>query len=390
LFRALATPLIAADEVIGVLVVERHEFNSIVQEDLDVMEPLAAQLAISVANARLFEKVRQQTIELEGRVIERTAEIRRQQERTEAIIGSVADAVIVFDLDGQLMMMNPVARTLFDQHDLDVDLSIRISALVERSLADEGDERGNLTEVIEMGPVALQAKAARVVDGERVLGSVAVLRDISQLKELDRLKDEFVSKVSHELRTPLANIRLYLDLLQRGRPERREDYAEVMYRETERLERLIKDLLDLSRVQSEQRAEKARRREPVNIEETIEVVIKDNRAWADSKHQTLEHQAERVPLPWIMGDPDQVVRALTNLIANALNYTPEHGEVFVRTRVEEPEHGPAEWVIIEVSDTGIGIPAEELPKIYERFYRGTNVNPATPGTGLGLAIIKEI
>jgi len=389
-YCALATPLIAADEVIGVLVVERHEFNSIVQEDLDVMEPLAAQLAISVANARLFEKVRQQTIELEGRVIERTAEIRRQQERTEAIIGSVADAVIVFDLDGQLMMMNPVARTLFDQHDLDMDLSIRISALVERSLADEGDERGNLTEVIEMGPVALQAKAARVVDGERVLGSVAVLRDISQLKELDRLKDEFVSKVSHELRTPLANIRLYLDLLQRGRPERREDYAEVMYRETERLERLIKDLLDLSRVQSEQRAEKARRREPVNIEETIEVVIKDNRAWADSKHQTLEHQAERVPLPWIMGDPDQVVRALTNLIANALNYTPEHGEVFVRTRVEEPEHGPAEWVIIEVSDTGIGIPAEELPKIYERFYRGTNVNPATPGTGLGLAIIKEI
>ena len=388
-YCALATPLIAADEVIGVLVVERHGFNSILQEDLDVMEPLAAQLAISVANARLFEKVRQQTIELEGRVLERTAEIRRQQERTEAIIGSVADAVIVFDLDGQVMMMNPVARALFAQHDLEMDLSTRISALVTRSLADDG-EQANLTEVIEMGAVALQVKAARVVDGERVLGSVAVLRDISQLKELDRLKDEFVSKVSHELRTPLANIRLYLDLLQRGRPERRQDYWQVMDREAQRLERLIKDLLDLSRVQSEQRAEKPPRREPINLAETIDVVIQDNRAWADSKHQSLTHEVERVPLPWIMGDPDQIVRALTNLIANALGYTPEHGEVVVRSRTEGPGQGPAEWVIIEVSDTGIGIPKAELPRIFERFYRGTNVDPATPGTGLGLAIIKEI
>ena len=155
--------------------------------------------------------------------MERTAEIRRQQERTEAIIGSVADAVIVFDLDGQVMMMNPVAGALFAQHDLEMDLSGRITALVTRSLAEDSSQ-ATVTEVIEMGEVALQAKAARVVDGERVLGSVAVLRDISQLKELDRLKDEFVSRVSHELRTPLANIRLYLDLLQRGRPERRQDY----------------------------------------------------------------------------------------------------------------------------------------------------------------------
>ncbi len=388
-YCALATPLIAADEVIGVLVVERHGYNSIMQEDLDVMEPLAAQLAISVANARLFEKVRQQTIELEGRVLERTAEIRRQQERTEAIIGSVADAVIVFDLDGQVMMMNPVARALFDQHDLDMDLSTRISALVTRALAQDG-ATPNLTEVIESGAVALQVKAARVVDGERILGSVAVLRDISQLKELDRMKDQFVSNVSHELRTPLANLKLYLELLQQGRPERRDGYLQVMDREVERLARLIRDLLDLSRLQSEHRAERPRRREPVNLDEIIALVIQDNLAWAESKHEVLRHEAETSPLPWVMGDPDQIVRALTNLVANALNYTPEHGEVIVRSRAAGPEHSPAEWVIIEVSDTGIGIPAAELPHIFERFYRGTNVNPAIPGTGLGLAIIKEI
>lgn len=388
-YCALATPLIAADEVIGVLVVERRGFNSILQEDLDVMEPLTAQLAISVANARLFEKVRQQTIELEARVMERTAEIRRQQERTEAIIGSVADAVIVFDLDGQVMMMNPVARALFEQHDLEMDLSTRISGLVTRSLA-AGASGADLTEIIERGEVALQVKAARVVDGDRVLGSVAVLRDISQLKELDRMKDQFVSNVSHELRTPLANLKLYVSLLQQGRPERRDSYLQVMEREVERLARLIRDLLDLSRLQSEHRAERVQRREPVNLEETINLVIQDNLAWAESKHNRLCHQAERSPLPWVMGDPDQIVRALTNLISNALSYTPEHGEVIVRSRAEGPEHSPAEWVIIEVTDTGIGIPEAELPKIFERFYRGTNVNPAIPGTGLGLAIIKEI
>jgi len=388
-YCALATPLIAADEVIGVLIVQRRGFNSIVQEDLDVMEPLAAQLAISVANARLFEKVRQQTIELEGRVLERTAEIRRQQERTEAIIGSVADAVIVFDLDGQVMMMNPVARTLFDQHDLKMDLSKRISTLVTRALAQDGSG-ANLTEIIEAGAVALQVKAARVVDGERVLGSVAVLRDISQLKELDRLKDQFVSTVSHELRTPLTNLKLYLELMSQGRPERRKEYLQVMNRGVDRLEKLILDLLDLSRLQSEHRAEKPQRREPINLDDLIATVIQENVVLANSKHHTLRYEAEHAPLPWMLGDPDQIARALTNLLANAVNYTPEHGTVIVRSRTEGSEHNPAEWVTIEVSDTGIGIPEADLSHIFERFYRGANVNPDISGTGLGLAIIKEI
>ena len=163
-----------------------------------------------------------------------------------------------------------------------------------------------------------------------------------------------------------------------------------MDRETLRLERLIKDLLDLSRVQSEQRAEKPRRREPINLHDTIDTVLQDNRAWAERQQTGLAHEAEHVPLPWIMGDPDQIVRALTNLVANALNYTPENGKVTVRTRAEGPEQAPAEWVIIEVADTGIGIPEADLPNIFERFYRGTNVDPSSPGTGLGLAIIKEI
>ncbi len=385
---SLAVPLIIADEVIGVLLVERQGTHTITQDDLDVLEPLAAQLAISVSNARLFEKVRQQTVELEARVIERTTEIRQQQERTEAILRSVADAVIVFDLAGQVIDTNPAAKELFDQYDLQMDLGSRTRQLVERTL--DAEAGADSTEIIELGPVALQAKAARVVEGERVMGSVVSLRDISRLQELDRMKDMFVSNVSHELRTPLANLKLYLSLLQQGRPERRASYLEVMEREVERLARLIADLLDLSRLQSEHRAERALVRQLIDLEAMINTLIHDNAAWAESKHNELYHECLSSPLPKIVGNPDQMIRAIGNLVSNAINYTPDGGRIKVSSQVYPEKPARPEWVIIEVADTGIGIPASELPKIFERFYRGSNVNLNTPGTGLGLAIIKEI
>ncbi len=123
---SLAIPLIIADEVTGVLIVARKKAYSITADDVDALKPLAAQIAISISNARLYEKVRQQTVVLEERVIQRTAEIRHQQERTEAILRSVADAVIVFDLKGQVMLTNPAARAIFDAHDLEMDLGRRV------------------------------------------------------------------------------------------------------------------------------------------------------------------------------------------------------------------------------------------------------------------------
>jgi GAF domain-containing protein/two-component sensor histidine kinase len=386
---SLAVPLIMADEVIGVLIVERKGHDTITKEDLDVLEPLSAQLAITVSNAGLFEKIRQQTLELEARVAERTTEIRRQHERTEAILRSVADAVIVFDLQGQVVLTNPVAKRLFDQYDLDMDLGARIHDLVARTSQVEGN-RAPTTEVLELGPVALQAKAARVVEDSNVLGTVVVLRDISMLKELDRMKDKFVSTVSHELRTPVANLKLYLSLLQQGKPERQRSYFEVMEREIERLTRLIDELLQLSRLESEHRTERPRIRQPIDFQALIDTVIADNAAWAEQEQKHLWHECRTPPLPAGLGDPDQIVRALTNLVSNAINYTPAGGSITVRSWVDSSAQNEPEWVTIEVIDTGIGIPAHELPLIFERFYRGSNVEPNIPGTGLGLAIIKEI
>lgn len=382
----LAIPLIVADEVISVFVVIRQELNSITQDDLDVLETLAAQLAISVQNARLFETVRQQKVELEQRVLERTAEIRKQKERTEAILGSLADAVIVYDLAGQVVMTNPVARELFNEYDLDMDLGTRIGQLI----AQTPELDSGATETVAFGKVALQAKATRLVEGNDVLGSVIVVRDISQLQELDRMKDRFVSNVSHELRTPLANLKLYLSLLRQGRPERRANYLDVMDREIERLARLITELLDLSRLESEERAERPRIRQPVDLEKLIKTVIQNNSAWAESERKELLHEELTPFLPWVQGDPDQLLRALTNLVSNAIHYSPEGSRIWVRSEVSLSEQRNPEWVIIEVNDSGIGIPDSELPVIFERFYRGSNVDPNIPGTGLGLAIVKEI
>ncbi|MEB2288308.1 MAG: GAF domain-containing protein [Anaerolineae bacterium] len=385
---SLGVPLIVADEVIGVLVVERRGHHSIRQEDLDVLEPLAAQLAISLSNARLYEKVREHTIELEARVIERTAKIREQQERTEAILRSVADAVIVFDLSGRVVMTNPVARALFDRYGQDVRLNEHISELVQRVIAQD-DVARDATEIIELNGISFQAKAARAMEGEALIGSVVVLRDISRLQELDRLKDRFISTVSHELRTPLANLKLYLQLLEKGSADRHSAYLDVMRREALRLERLIDDLLQISRLQGEQQAQRRVVRAPVDVERLIALVIEHNIAWAESDGKALTCQPPEEELPPISGDSDQIERALTNLVSNAIRYTPQGGQITVRSRLAAA-HENQDWVIIEVSDTGIGIPAGELTMIFDRFFRASNVSPTVPGTGLGLAILRDI
>ncbi len=386
----LAVPMIIADEVTGVLMVARRASGSITGEDMDVLQPLAAQLAISLSNARLYERVRQQTAALEARVARRTAEIRREQERTEAILRSVADAVIVVDLNAQVVLTNPVARTLFDKHDLDMDLGARVRELVAPMLNAEHDLHDDPTEILETGSVTLQAKAAPVVEDDQVLGAVVLLRDITRLRELDRMKDMFVSNVSHELRTPIANLKLYLSLLEQGPSERRARYHEVMQREVDRLERLISDLLQISRLKNE-RAERAAAHEPVQVDEVIDSVIEGNLALAHSQNIILRHERQVAPMPRSYGNPDQIFRAINNLVSNALRYTPEGGRVTVRSRsVDAPGQTRPEWVIIEVVDTGIGIPKREVPAIFERFYRGSNVSPTISGTGLGLAIVKEI
>ena len=203
----------------------------------------------------------------------------------------------------------------------------------------------------------------------------------AQLTELDQLKSKFVSDVSHELRTPIANLKLYTELLQHGRSDKQPQYLKVLQEQAHRLTVLVDNILDLSRL--ERRKQVGVHFEPVNINDVIEPVMTAHQPRAEAAHLALEF----VPapnLPLVKGDANQLSQVITNLVANALNYT-RRGAVRVQTLRHAGQVG------MRVTDSGSGIDPEDSPHIFERFYRGRRVRKNDhPGTGLGLAIVKEI
>jgi PAS domain S-box-containing protein len=202
-----------------------------------------------------------------------------------------------------------------------------------------------------------------------------------RLTEVDRLKSQFVSDVSHELRTPIANLKLYVDLLNHGQPERRDHYRMVLKEQAERLARIVEEILDLSRLEFglPRKVEFG----PVNLNTVVEQVIEAHRPRAERAAVALVFEAA-ADLPQVRGEKNQLMQVATNLIDNALNYTPA-GEVEVTTGWNANEG------YLEVRDTGIGIDPEDLPNLFQRFYRGRRAQEhQIPGTGLGLAIVKEI
>jgi PAS domain S-box-containing protein len=202
-----------------------------------------------------------------------------------------------------------------------------------------------------------------------------------QLTELDRLKSKFVSDVSHELRTPIANLKLYIDLLEHGRPDKQAHYVVVLQQQIKRVVNLVDDILDLSRLES--RKQQGITFGPVRLNEVVEQVVTAHQPRAEADAVTLAF-ARGEDLPAVRGDANQLAQVVTNLVANALNYTAK-GTVLVETVAGDDQVG------LIVTDTGRGIAAEDLPHIFERFYRGRQLHQTdVPGTGLGLAIVQEI
>jgi signal transduction histidine kinase len=230
----------------------------------------------------------------------------------------------------------------------------------------------------------LESQARELVDANIQLEKQAhELADANlRLTELDALKSKFVSDVSHELRTPISNLRIYLEMLEEARPEKRERYRAVLQEETRRLENLVRDILDLSRLEMG----------IISIEmdwqkfnEVVEQVVVANQPRAEAKGLALTCDLGQ-NLPKIWADASQMNQAVSNLVANAINYTTD-GEILVTTSFD-PEN---QRIHLTVEDTGLGIEPEDLPHLFDRFYRGKHAGQSTiPGTGLGLAITKEI
>ncbi|HEY4691000.1 MAG TPA: GAF domain-containing protein [Anaerolineae bacterium] len=373
----VALPLKARGSVTGVLNVESDRVSAFGEDDLAMLTSLAGQLGVAVENARLYQELAQHAASLETRVAERTADIRREQERTITILNSVADAVLVTDLSGAIVLTNPVAEALLRDDEIGNPPSRLRTWLRELAPA-------SLPPKITLGARTLQATVAFILEDDRRVGHVIVLRDISQMEEVDQMKSQFVTNVSHELRTPLTNIKLYLGLFQKGKPEKREQYLSTLQSEVGRLEGLISDLLDLSRLERDSQTMEQR---PMDLVDVLQHVVATLQPQAEAKQQTLRLELDE-PRLHLVADRNQMIQVFINLTANAINYTSPEGTIILHGMIAQEENRP--WIVVSVQDNGIGISADDRERIFDRFFRGQAEQYGVRGTGLGLAIVKEI
>lgn len=331
--------------------------------------------------------------------------VRMMEDRTarlDSILGSMTDALWVFDIDGDVIDVNRSALSMFG-------LASQSDAIARGSFEDfhlrypdgrpiaaaefpyERALRGEIVpdfiavgaHLITSRDIDLSIAAAPIRSGGAVVGAVLVIRDISALQELDRKKDEFLSVASHELRTPLTTIRGYAQLLTQlifdiG-PEERSTYLHSMLGEIDRMMGLISELLDVSRIQ---RNRLQVSRQEMQWVEFVRTLVQA--ASVQHTGRTIEFAAETESLR-LMADPQRMRQVIDNLLSNALKYSPESSTVVVRVTTE------GDLVRTSVTDRGIGIPADELSHLFERFHRARNVSSRYyGGLGLGLYISKAI
>ena len=202
---------------------------------------------------------------------------------------------------------------------------------------------------------------------------------------MDHLKDQFASSVSHEFRAPLANMNMYLSLLESGRPEKREQYLQTLHRETGRLESLIEDLLYISRLDT---GAATAHNVPTELHPLIASMITDRADLAARQGLSLDY-LPKFDLPPALAEVSMLAQVISNLMANARNYTPGGGMVTISTGLRTDDQG--EWITITVQDTGPGIINTDRPRIFERFYRGeAGRRSGAPGTGRGLSICRQV
>ncbi len=327
------------------------------------------------------------------------AAVKAQRDRLTAILANVGDAVFVMDSEGNIEFVNAAWERLngFEFSEV-VGQTPKViksghhtpefyDSMWDTILSGE-TWTGELVNMRKDGSTyeaVVTVQSVLDVEGETI-NLVGVEHDISALKEVDRLKSQFVSDVSHELRTPLTNIRLYLDLLEttedKGKIKR---YLETLTRESERLANLIDDLLSLSRLEA---GATPFNPEPVDVGELLLALVEDRRSLAASRGLELFMESDTT-LPEVYVDKRLMSQVFTNLLTNAMHYTPEGGRITVRSTV--PRRKNKDWVTAVIEDSGIGILPEEQPLIFDRFYRGhAGESSGEAGTGLGLAICKEI
>jgi two-component system phosphate regulon sensor histidine kinase PhoR len=319
--------------------------------------------------------------------------LEHDREQLRAILSGMVEGVIAIDEGRRVLFANDSAGKLlgFEAADavkrplFDVARQPEFRDAIEKGLAQAEPHRG---EVEWKGPPARTlAVYISHFPGHGTPGAVVVLHDTAEVRQAERMRQDFVANVSHELKTPLAVIKSSVEALADGaadEPEARGMFLTQVTREADRLEALILDLLSLARIESGNLGLKP---QAIPLSRAIEDCVERHQARAEAKTLTMvERPPADVPgeiLVW--ADPDALRQVMDNLVDNAIKYTPNGGRITVRW------NAAADTVNFEVSDTGVGIPPEDLPRVFERFYRVDKARSrSVGGTGLGLAIVKHL
>ncbi len=307
--------------------------------------------------------------------------LRAERARLEAVISSMEDSVVSLDGTGGVLHANSATRTLFqitnDPAGLPLWEAIRLPGLQEavRPVLDGG---ASVKRDFEVGPRTLSVRLSPLSAGK---GAILVARDITEDRRYDELRKEFVANVSHELRTPLTMIQGYVETLREGAWREEKSLLEflgIIDRNVQRLSAIVRDLLDLSKLESGGRGLQPGR---VDLGILVEGVVSSFRPLAAARRQDFRGLGSGE------GDVDETLleRALANLVENAIKYTAEGGRIELRARRQ------GDRLIFEVEDNGAGIPEADLPRVFERFYRvDKSRSRDLGGTGLGLSIVKHV
>lgn len=395
----IAVPLIAADVVLGVLMFNDRRPNFFNEEHLRLLSTIASEVAIAVHNAELYNFINEQAT----RLAELLQLQREETGKTRAILESIAEGVLVLDESESVVLYNRAAsqvlhiaeavvlgqplERIVDSADEAVDQQ-RAQLLYEALAAGvrearQGDDARNTLLELPDQTIAMTFTPVIAPDGER-LGVAVVLRDITREIEADNAKREFISTVSHELRTPLTAVKGYVELLLLGTAgsltETQQSFLQVVKTNAERLNSLVEDLLEISRLENGKVRLQIR---PVDLRVLIDDIVTSLRTETSRKRMQLA--TEIAPdLPLIEADPKRVSQVLANLLSNAHKYTRDGGRITVRVRRCDG------MVQVDVTDTGVGIPADDLPKMFSRFFRSNNaLKDEVDGTGLGLSIARS-
>jgi two-component system sensor histidine kinase SenX3 len=302
-----------------------------------------------------------------------------ERDRLVEVVRASLDAVVLVDAQGAAVLRNPAAERYHDARHSDALAEAALRELLDRALGGERGER----ELELFGPprTVLRIRAETLRAGGKLLGAVAFIRDVSDARRTESVRRDFVANVSHELKTPIGALALLAETMGAGGdPAVMPRLAERVRREADRLGHIVDDLLDLSLIE----AQEAPAREPVPATVLVAEAAERIRPQADAAGARLRVSDTAGDLI-VSCDRRQVVGAITNLLDNAVKYSEPGGVIECRVGVEGDD------VAVAVRDHGVGIPARDLERVFERFYRVDRARSrATGGTGLGLAIVRHV